>query len=186
MISYTDIEDSVFDIVNPVINPTNVQDRVIFARQADPAPSSKTEAYTTILVKNLTQIAREIVGKTDDNGVTPITVDYQIQIDFQSYGPGARDIIAQLRFAFSTPSIVLQFLDSGLALVGHPVVVDIPKVINTQWEEVSLLSATFNLSDTNDDDTGLIETVEDLDGDILDCAGNVVRQIELTVDSSTP
>lgn len=177
MINYEAIEDAVYTIVAPILSPGPL----IFARQADPAPNSSTEPYTTILLNNLVQVGREQVGRSDSNGMTPVKLDYRLVIDFQSYGEGARNQVAKLQAFFNRPSVVDQFLVAGLAMVRQPTVLDIPKVINTQWEEVALIAVTFHLSDVNDDDTSFIGSVVDLTGIIEDPAGNTVDTIQITI-----
>ena len=179
MIDYKAIEDSIYDIIEPILNPSPI----IMARQASPAPNSSALPYTTILVKNLTQIGREITGTTDINGDTNINTDLQVNVELQSYGLGARDDIQKLRAAFNASSVVEAFLRAGLAMVRHPVVVDIPKIINVEWEEVALLTVTFNLGDLNVDNTSFIATVLGFTGDIKDCAGTTVRTITTTITS---
>lgn len=180
MINYEAIEDAVYGVVEPILNPNPV----IFSRQADPAPNSNTAPYTTILLNNLVQIGRESLGATDNTGMTPVKLDYQLVIDFQSYGTGARNEIAKLQSAFNKPTVVDQFLVAGLAMVRQPTVLDIPKVINTEWEEVALIAVTFHLADSNDDDTSFIDTVVDLTGDILDQTGAIAGTIQTTIDGS--
>ena len=177
MIDYTTLEDSVYTIIEAVLAPSPV----IIARQPAPAPNADDAPYTTILLQNLTQLGREIIGNTNALGITEVKADYRLQIDFQSYGTGARNDIEKLRFSFNTPPIVEQFLAAGLALVGHPEVIDLPKVINADWEETAILTATFNLADNNDSDTSFIGTVSNIDGDINDCTGALVAEIDLTV-----
>lgn len=179
MINYTTLENSIYTIVQPILNITT-----IFARQSDPAPSTLTDPYATILLNNLVQVGRERLGETTGAGLTPVSEDYVLTIDFQVYGPGARTKAQALRSAFNRPTVSLSFLAVGLAIVEQPVVLDIPTIRNTSWEESALVTVTFHLADTNNDDTGFIETVEDMVGNYLDAAGNTVLQTTTTIDAS--
>ena len=181
MINYIALEDAIYTIVAAILTPNPV----IIARQAAPAPNSSTLPYTILQVGNLTQKGREIIGTTGATGTAEVKADYQVSVEFQSYGTGSRDDMAKLEFAFNTPTTVESFLAAGLALVNHPILLDIPKVINTEWEETSLLTVTFNLADVNDSDTGFINKVTDLTGTINDVTGATARTTTNTIDGST-
>ena len=144
----------------------------------------KVDPYGTILIGNLTQVGRERYGATDANGITPIGIDYRLTVDFQAYGPDARSKVQQLAAAFNYPSVGISFLEVGLAIVEQPRVLDIPKIRNTSWEESALVTATFHLADTNDDNTGAIEIVTDMEGNYLNPDGTTAVQITSTIDAS--
>lgn len=150
MINYETIEDTIYDVVQPILNCTTIFDR-------PNAPRPAERPYATINVNNIRQLGREESDAPDGTGTCNVWAHYSLDVEFTAFGTGAKNTINRLQFAFNKSSVVDALLAGELALVGHDNVLDLPQIRDTIWEENSRFNATFHVRIADTDEVGFIE-----------------------------
>lgn len=174
MINIETIENNIWTVINTInANPTIID---------KPNAPSPTGVYNTIGVNEVTQVANEFVYDTNASGITKVKGQYNVSVKFSSYRQPTKVDINNLQFhIYNNPVVIDAFLSYGLHVHGTGTrILDIPAVMEGQWEERSEFDVDFLLANIENVDTSFIGQVT-VEGDYLDDAGDIVYQSSVTV-----
>lgn len=171
------IEDFV-TVVQPKISGV-----VIISDQSDaPRPDkvSDPEGFTACKVLSLTEIGRPEYARVDAEGLQEVSIQGQLNIDIQAFGPNALGRLSNLKLELKKSTVRGELYTACLALVSISAILDISTTLDTEWEERAQMAATFNLKTKITDNISVIETVI-LTENLADETGTVVRTLENSI-----
>jgi hypothetical protein len=175
MIDYDALAQSIYDVVQPILNcPT------IISKQGKPRPAART--YGVIEIGNVNQLGFSELSEPDVDGIADTWQHSLLSVQFQAFGTGAKNAIQKLQHSFNKDSVVQSFLGIGLAVVDHSDILDIPAIRDTIWEESSRFTATFHVRIEDTDDVGVVETVT-IDGSLVgsDSGNPIITETIVTI-----
>lgn len=172
------LEDSLQAIVEPIVIATDAAAILIVEPNDGPTPNT---SFATMKTVSLNQIGFTVVGDPDGNGDIPVRAEYDLIVQFSSFGPNSKQINSDINFALLNDLIVNESLgDINLFQYNTPMVSDIPVFENTVWEERNQTTVSFHHAHEELVNVSFIEQVT-LDGTYKDIADNVVLTTSQTI-----
>lgn len=172
MLDLVTINNGVQQIVENLLGVTT-----IFEDQNAPRPKGD---YVTLKLTNLQTLARREEGETNDQGLAPVFAYYLITFSFNSFRENAKTLMEQLRFSFNLRTILDQFEALGLGFSNTSSIIDVPMLLQTEWEERSQMSAMFFVSDSTLDNIGFIQST-DIDGKFTQSDGSLEKEVKIQI-----
>jgi hypothetical protein len=140
---------------------------VIFAEQAAPRPEK--QPYATIRVDSLTPLGgMDESFPVNASGVIPMKGTRQITVTCEIIGNGATNLMERAQASLSKASWVEWFHgDYEISIVDAGAVNNLTGLLETEWEERAQMDVLVYYPYEQEDDVGLIETVE-INGEYYD------------------
>jgi hypothetical protein len=130
---------------------------VIFANQNSPRPDFP---FVMIYTRKGTDVGQPTESRADNYGNVHLTIDANVLVQFQGFGPGALDIIEDLSHEFEKPRQREDLQRAGLIYVEEVMPVsDISAVTGTGFEQRAAFDAMFRVAMEFDDNVSVIEHV---------------------------
>jgi len=172
MLNLLAINNGVQHIVESLLNVTT-----IFEDQNAPRPEGD---YLTLKLTSIQQLARREEGATNDQGLASVFAHYLITFSFNSFRENSKSLMEQLRFALNLRTVLDQFEALGLGFSNTTPIIDVPMLLQTEWEERSQMNAMFFVSDTDQDNIGFIQST-DIDGKFYNADGSLEKEVTLDI-----
>lgn len=175
MIDYEVIKTSLYNVISSIVTPTTV----IFYYPNAPRPANP---YITLNIDSLVRVGDDYIPKPDTDGDSTIVGDREFTLQVQSYGENCLTILEKIRSSLQKPSILDTLRDENIVFVNSLDITNITALLDTEWEQRGAMDLLFRIANTDEDNLGVIETVE-LDEEYSD--GNTVVYSD-TVTISSP
>lgn len=136
--------------------------QVVVSEQKAPRPP--TNSYVDLRVAEFKQLGHGEEESLDDDGLTPITGHYEIQIRFRAVGTDAKTVSHEIQFAIANRADVLEVIEAnvGMTYVRETEAVHIPVLVDNRFEPRTQFVMTFHAPITKLIDLGYIASIEDI------------------------
>lgn len=131
--------------------------------------------YFTLLLHNMVPKGQDWVGQPDSSAVSQVVGNREFALTIQGYGGLSTNVFTDLEGLASSlqlPSVQYTLRQSGVATIRQGGIINITKLINSDYEIRASLTVYFRVAQAQTDTNGLISTV---DGDyVYDNAGTAI------------
>lgn len=143
----------------PGLTPTVL---VVVAEQKAPRPT--TDSFIDLRVGAYRQLGQGEEEHLDDDGLTPITGHYEINIRFRAVGSDAKQIGHEVQFAIANRADVLEAIEAnvGVTYVRETEAIHVPVLVDNRFEPRTQFVMTFHAPITKLIDLGYIASIEDI------------------------
>lgn len=130
---------------------------VVFYQPNAPRPELP---YVTLYLNSLMQIGDDYIPKPDNTGEAAMVGDREFNLQIQSYGGDPITLLENVRTSLQKPSVLDTLRTNGIVFVNQNQINDITALLDTEWERRASMDILFRIAQVDDDDLGVIETVE--------------------------
>lgn len=152
------LEDDLYTVVEPIVNPTEV----IIENPNEPRPNQPTGPYVAFKVTDFVQLGHQEFKNVDNDGLSTFHTIYKVRIRFVGVNDPTMEPIGKLAFSLLNDPIVIDQLGGiGINVITPDVSIqDNPSFRNNRWEEQSEFNIDAYFLDSNTVNTSCIESVE--------------------------
>lgn len=130
---------------------------VIFYNENSPRPALP---YLTLFLNSLVQIGNDYVPRPDNVGELEIVGDREFTLQIQSYGGDPITLLENIRSSLQKETVLATLRANGIVFVQQNPITDITALLDTEFENRASMDILFRIAQIDDDNHGLIETVE--------------------------
>jgi hypothetical protein len=135
---------------------------VVSAEQKAPRPT--TDSFVDLRVGDYRQVGHGEVEGINDDGLTPITGHYEIEVRFRAVGTTAKQVAHEIQFALANRPDVLETIeeDVGMTYVRETETVHVPVLVDNRFEPRTQFVVTFHAPISKLVDLGYIASIENV------------------------
>lgn len=153
MIDYEIVKTSLYDAISSIVTPIEV----IFYYPNAPRPENP---YITLNLDSLVRIGDDYIPRPDTDGESTMIGDREFTLQIQCYGNNCLTTLEKIRSSLQKPSVLDTLRDDNIVFVNSLNITNITALLDTEWEQRGAMDLLFRIANTDEENLGVIETVE--------------------------
>lgn len=145
-----------------------------------PSKNFHPNGFSACKITNTLEIGRPEYLPPDANGDQVISIQNQIEIQIQTFGPNAMGRLNCLKVEFRKLSFKSELIAINLCFSSASDVLNISTTLDTDWEQRAQMTISFNTTARITDHVGCIENAS-ITGVYNDATGTDVRTVQTII-----